>query len=190
MRIVLNLPNTLSIMRMLLIPPIFILILNSTPENYGLLLVLFSLSVLFDFLDGYFARRLKQITEFGKLLDPVADKLLILFMIIALVLKAGFPLWIAVPIVLRDFLILFASFMIYKKKNKIKPSLIIGKIAFGSLSFLIFLYIVSLNSIPEQLILLKNFVSVFALIFLLWSWMEYYKVYRRENSGKEKNFNN
>ena len=171
-------------MRMILILPIFFLILHSSPENYRLLLILFTLSVLLDFLDGYFARRFKQITEFGKLLDPVADKLLIFFMIIALVIKSGFPLWIAVPIILRDLLILLASFLIYRRENKIKPSLIIGKVAFGSLSFLIFLYIVSLNSIPDQLILLKKFVSVFALNFLLWSWLEYYKVYRSEKNEK------
>lgn len=184
MRITINLPNSLSLMRIALIPFIFLLIIHSSPENYGLLLILFTLSVFFDFLDGYFARRLKQITEFGKLLDPVADKLLILFMIIALVIKSDFPLWIAIPIILRDFLILFASFLIYRKKRKIKPSLIIGKIAFSSLSFLVFLYIVSLNSIPEQLIILKKFVSVFALNFLLWSWLEYFKVYRKEKNEK------
>ncbi len=181
---ILNIPNILSLMRIILIVPIFFLIINSTPKNYALLLVLFSASVLFDFFDGYFARKFKQITELGKFLDPVADKLLILFMIVALVIKSNFPLWIAIPIILRDFLILLASFIIYRRKKVIKPSIVIGKIAFGSLSFLIFLYIVSLNSIVDQLVILKRFVSIFALNFLLWSWLEYFKVYRRERNGK------
>ena len=136
MKIILNLPNVLSSMRIFLIPIIFFLIINSTSRNYCILVVIYFFSILFDFLDGYFARRFSQITDFGKILDPVADKLLIFFVLIALIIKTDFPLWIAIPIFLRDFLILLASFFIYRKNKKIKPSITIGKVAFGSLSFL------------------------------------------------------
>ena len=179
MRFILNVPNALSILRMMLIPPIFILILHSTPKNYCWLIVVYFFSILFDFLDGYIARRFSMETAFGRILDPVADKLLMFFILIALIIKTDFPLWIVIPIFLRDFLILLASFFIYRKSREIKPSITIGKIAFGSLSFLIFLYIVGMNS-GSDLDLLKKFVSVFTLNFLLWSWIEYLFVYLRE----------
>jgi len=166
-------------MRILLIPPIFILIIYSTPKNYSLLIVVYFFSILFDFLDGYTARRYAMETDLGKILDPVADKLLMFFVLIALIIKTDFPLWIAIPIFVRDFLILLASFFIYRKSRKIKPSITIGKIAFASLSFLIFLYIVGMNP-GSDLDLLKKFVSVFTLSFLLWSWIEYLFIYLRE----------
>ncbi len=179
MRFILNVPNALSILRMMLIPPIFILIIYSTPKNYCWLIFVYFFSILFDFLDGYIARRFSMETAFGRILDPVADKLLMFFILIALIIKTDFPLWIAIPIFLRDFLILLASFFIYRKSREIKASITIGKIAFGSLSFLIFLYIVGMNS-GSDLDLLKKFVSVFTLNFLLWSWIEYLFVYLRE----------
>ncbi len=179
MRFILNVPNTLSILRMIFIAPIFILILYSTPRNYSWLIFVYFFSILFDFLDGYIARRFSMETAFGRILDPVADKLLMFFILIALIIKTDFPLWIAVPIFLRDILILLASFFIYRKNREVKPSITIGKIAFGSLSFLIFLYIVGMNS-GSDLDLLKKFVSVFTLNFLLWSWIEYLFVYLRE----------
>lgn len=182
MKMIMNLPNALSLMRILLIPVIFLLIINSTSRNYCILIIIYFFSILFDFLDGYFARRFSQITDFGKILDPVADKLLIFFILIALIIKTDFPLWIAMPIFLRDFLILLASFFIYRKNKKIKPSITIGKVAFGSLSFLIFLYILGLNS-SSDLDLLKKFVSVFTISFLLWSWFEYLFIYVREKNG-------
>ena len=179
MRFILNIPNTLSIMRMLLIPPIFLLIIYSTPGNYCWLIVVYFFSILFDFLDGYIARRYSMETALGRILDPVADKLLMFFILIALIIKTDFPLWIAAPIFLRDFLILLASFFIYRKSREIKPSIIIGKITFASLSFLIFLYIVGMNPVSD-IDLLKKFVSIFTLNFLLWSWIEYLFIYLRE----------
>ncbi len=179
MRFILNIPNTLSIMRMLLIPPIFLLIIYSTPGNYCWLIVVYFFSILFDFLDGYIARRYSMETALGRILDPVADKLLMFFILIALIIKTDFPLWIAAPIFLRDFLILLASFFIYRKSKEIKPSIIIGKITFASLSFLIFLYIVGMNP-GSDIDLLKKFVSIFTLNFLLWSWIEYLFIYLRE----------
>lgn len=169
----------MSILRMMLIPPIFILILHSTPKNYCWLIIVYFFSILLDFLDGYIARRFSMETALGRILDPVADKLLMFFILIALIIKTDFPLWIFIPIFLRDFLILLASFFIYRKSREIKSSITTGKIAFGSLSFLIFLYIVGMNS-GSDLDLLKKFVSIFTLNFLLWSWVEYLFIYLRE----------
>jgi phosphatidylglycerophosphate synthase len=122
-------------------------------------------------------------TELGKILDPIADKLLIFFIIIALIIKADFPLWFAVIIFLRDFVILLASCIIFKGKHKIKPSILVGKITFGLLSVLTFIYIIDLS--PDfDLLLMKRFFIALCFTFLLWSWYSYYNVYKEEKQRR------
>lgn len=180
---VINLPNVLSTLRIVMIPVLFLLILHASPRNYPVLLVLYVTTVLLDYFDGYFARKLSQETELGKILDPLADKLLTVFVVIGLIVKADFPLWIAVPIFLRDFCILLASLILYKKKHRIRPSILIGKITFFMLSFLIFIYIIDLNQ-HVDLFIYKRFFAVMTFSFLLWSFYEYYKIYKRAEDEK------
>lgn len=177
-KLVINLPNTLSAMRIAMIPPVFLFILHVSSRNYPVLLVLYCITILLDYFDGFFARRLSQETEIGKVLDPLADKLLTMFVVIALIGKADFPLWIAVPILMRDFCILTASIVLYKKEHRVRPSILIGKITFFMLSFLIFVYIVDLST-RIDLVILKRFFAVLTFSFLLWSFYEYLKIYKR-----------
>ena len=97
-----TLPNKLSIIRIFLVPIIVTLILTNTNFNMRLALCIFLLAALTDWLDGYIARKSKQITTLGKLLDPMADKLLICSALIALVEIARAPAWIVVTIVCRE----------------------------------------------------------------------------------------
>ncbi len=113
-----NIPNALSCMRILTIPVISLLILHSNARNYPILITVFFFSILLDFFDGFLARKLAQETELGKILDPIADKLMVLFIILALMIKSDFPLWLGIAIILRDFLILLASLIISKKIKK------------------------------------------------------------------------
>jgi len=96
-----NLPTTLTIIRILIIP-IFII---ETPTNPQLGAFLFFIASVTDFLDGYLARKFKQITKLGIILDPIADKLLVISALIILVDIARVPAWIATVIVLREFII-------------------------------------------------------------------------------------
>lgn len=159
-----------------MVPVIFILIIKSTYQNYPFLVFIYVFTISLDFLDGYFARKLSQETEVGKFLDPVADKLLLLFVVIALIIKSDFPLWLAIPIFFRDIVILFASLILFKIRHFIAPSIIIGKIAFTIFGFLILIYIIDLN-IFINLEILKRFLAVLSFGFLIWSFIEYYKVY-------------
>jgi cardiolipin synthase len=84
-----------------------------------------------DIFDGYLARKLKIVTEFGKILDPVSDKILIFSILIALSYKSLIELPIVVIIVLRDFIILLGAVLSILLKKKINYSpLKIGKITF------------------------------------------------------------
>lgn len=100
-----NLPNTLTLSRILLTPLLVVVLLTRVEgkEIYGA--VIFLLAALTDYLDGYFARKRNQVTATGKLLDPIADKLLVASAFIALVELDLAPAWMVVIIVGREFVI-------------------------------------------------------------------------------------
>lgn len=97
-----NLPNALSLVRIFLVP-VLVVFLIAVPRPYNLTAaVVFLAAVLTDWLDGRIARRTRQVTTLGKLLDPVADKLLIAASLISLVQVGRAPAWMVVLIVCRD----------------------------------------------------------------------------------------
>ncbi len=99
---ILSLPNGVSIIRILAIPFILIL-LFSTGRTLQIITALFFLLVaLTDTVDGYLARHRKMVTTLGKFLDPLADKLLIVTALIALISARGVPLWMVIIIVGRE----------------------------------------------------------------------------------------
>lgn len=97
-----NLPNLLTSIRILLIPVFILLFLTPGPWRSIWAAVVFTTASLTDLLDGYLARRWKQITRLGKLLDPIADKLLILSALILLVDFHRVSAWIAIVLIGRE----------------------------------------------------------------------------------------
>lgn len=180
-----TLPNILSLMRIFMIPLIVFLMIHVSDQVFPYLIVVYVLAVFLDFLDGFVARYFSQESDLGKIIDPLADKFLVLSILFTLTIKFDFPLWLAVFIVSRDILILWASFLLFKGKKIIKPSLVIGKFTFGLLSLLIFVFIVDLSEAIDWL-LLKRSLVVLSSAFLVWSWFEYAMVYLREKNGQKK----
>jgi len=183
---VLTVPNCMSIGRIALIPVIILLILKSNTKNYPILLGLYFFSILLDFFDGFFARVLSQESELGKILDPIADKLMTFFIVIALIVKADFPIWLALVIVLRDILILIGAILVIKKKQKVSPSILIGKATFGVLGALVMIYIVDLNEMIS-LDIFKRFFIVLSFSFIIWSFVEYLMIYLKEKNARSGN---
>jgi CDP-diacylglycerol--glycerol-3-phosphate 3-phosphatidyltransferase len=101
----LNLPNLLSIFRILLVPPLVVVLLTKFDGKEWWGLGLFLLASVMDFFDGYLARRRKQVTRLGTLLDPAADKILISAAFISLVEMNPHvvPAWMVVVIIAREF---------------------------------------------------------------------------------------
>jgi CDP-diacylglycerol--glycerol-3-phosphate 3-phosphatidyltransferase len=99
----LNLPNILSIIRILLVPPLVVVLLTKVPDKEWWGLGLFLLAAVMDFFDGYLARRRKQVTRLGTLLDPAADKILMSAAFISLVELGLAPAWMVVVIIAREF---------------------------------------------------------------------------------------
>jgi CDP-diacylglycerol--glycerol-3-phosphate 3-phosphatidyltransferase len=98
----LNLPNVLTLLRIVAVPVIVVALLGETPNGDALAAAVFALAALSDGLDGYIARRRQDVTSFGKLMDPLADKLLIVAALVSLVSLGRLAAWVAMVIIARE----------------------------------------------------------------------------------------
>jgi CDP-diacylglycerol--glycerol-3-phosphate 3-phosphatidyltransferase len=92
----------LTVLRIMLVPVLVVALLGNTREGDVLAAIVFALASLTDFADGYLARSRKTITTFGKLMDPLADKLLIVAALISLVSLDRLEAWVAMVIITRE----------------------------------------------------------------------------------------
>lgn len=97
-----NVPNVLTVLRILAVPVLVVALLGETPDGDVIAAVVFALAAATDGLDGYIARRRQQITTFGKLMDPLADKLLVIAALISLVSLDRLAAWAAMVIIARE----------------------------------------------------------------------------------------
>lgn len=101
----LNLPNVLTVLRIMLVPALVVALLGNTPDGDVIAAIVFALASLTDFIDGYLARARDSITTFGKLMDPLADKLLIVAALISLVSLHRLAAWVAMVIITRELVV-------------------------------------------------------------------------------------
>jgi len=97
-----NIPNTLTAIRILMVPALVVVLMTRVPFHEIIGSVVFWVACITDFYDGYFARKLRQVTILGKLLDPLADKLLISGALLSLVELKLTPAWMAFIILARE----------------------------------------------------------------------------------------
>lgn len=140
-----NLPNLLSISRVLLTPVIAWLLALDTDAATYICLGLLILAGITDFLDGFAARRIGYNGKLGKILDPIADKIMAGVLIILLILHRDFPIWLAAIIVGRDLLILIAGMLLLGNRRVVVPSNLTGKYAFASIAVLLACYVVQFD---------------------------------------------
>jgi CDP-diacylglycerol---glycerol-3-phosphate 3-phosphatidyltransferase len=99
----LTLPNVLTLLRILLVPVLVAALLSGAPGGDAVAAGVFILASITDGLDGWIARRQRTITTFGKLMDPLADKLLVTAALVALVSLDRLAAWVAMVIIAREF---------------------------------------------------------------------------------------
>ena len=138
-------PNALSLSRLALLP-LFIYAL-SEPGLMWLAGVLVLYGVLSDVLDGYIARRFNQITEWGKLIDPVADKITVAVALLFCYFNRGMPLWILLLILSRDLVILLVAPIVARRMGQLPPSNLTGRLTALSLGLLALVYILEFNKL-------------------------------------------
>lgn len=100
-----GLANKLTLFRIVLIPVIMAVMLSDMKYGYTIAAALFLIAALTDRLDGYIARTRNEVTKFGKLIDPIADKLLVAATLIILVEMGRLPSWIVIIIIGREFIV-------------------------------------------------------------------------------------
>ena len=100
-----NLPNKLSMLRILMIPVFVILTLMNAPAAQYAAVGVFVLASITDALDGHIARKNGLVTNFGKFIDPIADKLLVMSALIVLVERGRMPGWVCMVMLAREFAI-------------------------------------------------------------------------------------
>jgi CDP-diacylglycerol---glycerol-3-phosphate 3-phosphatidyltransferase len=98
----LNLPNILTLLRILLVPVLVVVLLGETENGDLWAAIVFALASATDAMDGYLARSRNAITSFGKLMDPIADKLLIIAALVSLVSLNRLAAWVAMVIIARE----------------------------------------------------------------------------------------
>jgi len=134
-------PNLLSMLRIALTPVVGFFLWkgghDATLVCFGLLIV----AGLTDLFDGMLARRLNQVTPLGKILDPIADKIFTIVLIVELIFFRGFPVWIASMIIGRDALILLLGGLLLRGKKADLQSNLTGKYYFCAVVTLLAVYI-------------------------------------------------
>jgi CDP-diacylglycerol--glycerol-3-phosphate 3-phosphatidyltransferase len=122
-----NVPNILTVVRILLVPVLVVALLNETKHGDTIAAIVFAIAAFTDGLDGYIARSRRSITTFGKVMDPIADKLLITAALVALVSLHRVAAWVAMVIIAREFAV--SSLRVAAAmQGAIIPASILGKI--------------------------------------------------------------
>ena len=130
--------NALSFMRIVLTFPLALLLLRRDPGDQTTLAGLVVALILTDLLDGQIARRLRQVTEIGKIVDPLADKIAVGTIAVILVIQERIPLWFVVMTLVRDIFILVGGIYIRNRKGILLQSHVVGKWAVTSLAAFLF----------------------------------------------------
>lgn len=123
----LNLPNALTMFRLLLVPA-FVVVYFSMPQTRWLALVVFICASLTDMIDGYLARKLNQITWFGKLMDPLADKTMCLSMLYCLASTNYIAWWVLGTVLVKELYMICGAAYMFSKRLVAKSDMI-GKVA-------------------------------------------------------------
>ena len=134
--------NALSAARVLLVLPIGILLFRDDPSSRTWAVVLIAAAIASDFLDGFFARRLHQVSEWGKVIDPLADKIAVGTIAVILVANGSLPLWYVAIVLVRDLLILAGGIMIRSRKSVVPQSNWPGKIAVSAVALVLLLAVI------------------------------------------------
>ena len=155
-----HIPNILTCMRIVMVIAFIVLFIK---ECYIACLILYIAAFLTDVLDGFLARKFNWVSDFGKLVDPFADKLMLLSALICLVSVNAFPLYLFIILAVKELLMIFGGLFLLRKKNLTVYADYSGKIATGLFFMSISLSLVKLaftNIFPENVMNIFGYVLI------------------------------
>jgi cardiolipin synthase (CMP-forming) len=172
-----NISNVLSMFRVLLVIPMSIAIWHN--ENVIAVLIGF-LSAITDNLDGYFARRLNQITEFGKMIDPLSDKLFVGSIVIILLIQGRLPVWFASLIWGRDLLLLIGGLFVSKKIGWVLPANVLGKLTVTILGLSLMCMILNIEVAVFWGLWASSILLIVSLLYYFFRMLAFLSKYNKE----------
>lgn len=179
-----NLPNLLSLFRLLLVPVFPALFFASFPGARYWAAGVYVLAFLTDVADGYLARSRDQVTRLGRVLDPLADKLMTVTVFLCITIAGIIPVWAIVILVLKEATMAVGALIMYRKTKDVIPANYLGKAATGVL-FLVCALLVLFPTIPATaaawMIGLAVGLAVLALIVY---------IFRFRSAAKSRNISN
>lgn len=196
-----NLPNKLTIFRVILVPIMVIIPFLGIdgeflgiPITYLIVDLIFIIASITDKLDGYLARKNNQVTAFGKFLDPLADKILVLSAMLMLVEEAKLPAWIPIIILSREFLVSGYRLIAVEQGGKVVAASVWGKLKTVTQMIAIILAFIDLNAfgdcftgilsggefILNLIVTIMMIIQTIATIFSGWNYMKDIKNYIKD----------
>lgn len=173
----LNIPNILTLSRLLLIPVYVYTALAASPTLHLVAALTFGIAALTDWFDGYVARKLNQVTELGKILDPVVDRILIISAMIVLYIKVSalVPLWAVSIVIGRDLLMVIGWVYISRLGTRIKVAYE-GKVATAILMFSVFFLLLDFQIGPLNTTILGIGLFYIGVVLSLVTGLKYIKL--------------
>ena len=176
-----QIPNILTIFRFILIP---FIVLNLVYDSYIAAFIIFTISGLTDILDGFIARKFNFITNFGKLIDPLADKCTQIITLGTLAIKDIIPMWIIIIVVLKEFIMVAGASFLYGKE------LVVSSRWYGKLATVLFYIAIVCSLLIKQFDFSFDFsiyIYYLALISTIFSLIMYIKAFYMQGYLKKEN---
>lgn len=161
-----TIPTILSFSRILLVGPIVYCLLEEFQNSRWWAVFIIFVAIITDLLDGYLARELHQVSDFGKIIDPLADKIAVGAVAFVLVWLGRLPLWFLILVLVRDVFILAGGLHIRRTKNIVVQSNLPGKLAVNFIAVLLLLTIVEIEFLETARMVLL-WLSVLMMLFSL-----------------------
>lgn len=176
-----HIPNILTIFRFILIP---FIVLNLSNDKYVSAFVIFTISGLTDILDGFIARKFNFITNFGKLIDPLADKCTQIITLATLAIKDIIPMWIIIIVILKEFIMVAGASFLYGKE------LVVSSKWYGKLATVLFYIAIVCSLFIKEFNFTFDFsiyIYYLALISTIFSLLMYIKAFYMQGYLKKEN---
>ena len=180
-RIARQIPNILTIFRFILIP---FIVINLVYDSYIAAFIIFTVSGLTDILDGFIARKYNFITNFGKLIDPLADKCTQIITLGTLAIKDIIPMWIIIIVILKEFIMVSGASFLYGKE------LVVSSRWYGKLATVLFYIAIVCSLFIKQFDFSFDFsiyIYYLALISTIFSLIMYIKAFYMQGYLKKEN---
>jgi len=171
--------NQISLLRIILVIPVIYFLINQNHNNTNIIAALLIAMYISDLLDGYLARKLNQVSELGKIIDPLADKIAVVSIAIILFFQGRLETWFFIVVVARDVLILVFGLYLKSKSKIVLMSNYPGKLAVFSIGIIVLLAVFNYENFEllKKAISYLYYISVFLIIYSLYLYFRrFYKI--------------